>query len=1517
MAMISRIPSRRCSWMASERTRIRITWPTGSRGGRMAGFMRRMGARIGPRSANPAIPWKNTGVLTVEFGVGTRLAKFGNPYADGTTNPWGIDWDDYGQGFVCNCVNPHLFHVIQGAHYEPWRNRESSRYAYKRIETIADHLHFLGVDNVREKLGSHEELAAGGGHAHCGTMVYLGDNWPERYRNTVFMNNIHGRRINNDTLDRNGSGYSASHLPDVMISRDPWYMGVTLRYGPGGAVYASDWSDTGECHSTRNTRKETGRIYKISHGQVSRPNLDLAGMTDVRLAELHLHRNDWWVRHARRMLQERLAEGRDVTGARQRLHQIFAENPDETRKLRALWTLHALGGLDAPFLVAQTRHASEHVRAWSVKLLCEGKNPGPAAMSRFEEMAERDPSPVVRLQLASALQRLDPDQRWIIAEHLVQGAEDAADQNLPLMLWYAIEPLIDDDPAMFVRLAGFAKIPLITEHIARRVADSGNAEALEAAVKLAHLPSAIDGLLAGFEGRRQVAMPKSWPAAYAKLGSENERAVRLALIFDDPAALRDLRELAANADAKPDSRVRAIEALTRKKPPNLAPLLLDLIEDKATRRTAVRALANYDHPRTAEVLLGRRGDFDAQTWNDAMQTLASRKTWALALLDAVKPGEISAYTARQLANLGDPRITKRVSQIFGPIRSTPGDKAKLIARYRKQLSPAALARADLHAGREIFVKSCAACHKLFGEGGDLGPDITGAQRANLDYLLENIVDPSAAVASDFQMRVIETNDGRVLTGFISAETDAALTLRSVNETVALPRSEVKTQTVSPLSIMPEGLLQTLSTDGLRNLIAYLQSPRQIQANVEKIETDLLIVGATESGWAAAIQAARGGVNSIAIVHDGEWVGGQFTEQALACVDENKGVGKVGWGVDWHPMKRSFHRSGLFRELMDRIEAHNTEKYGSPMPGRPYHGPSTFRPAEAEAIFRAMLEPYVDSGQVRLIRKRYPVKADVSGTKLEGLWFAPAGSETPDLHVRAKLTIDASDWGEAVQVSGAGFEAGPDPPSRYGEPSAPEDFPANEMNPITWAMIVVESDGETPIPLPQNYDDRNFPRVSKLSLADLKNLVWDRKVPVGSIEHWPPAGKASPRQLSVFTVRRIVDGLTSKDGKTSILLNYMNGQDYPLERLPQRVVDALEADEPGASKKNIVVMTRRQRQIIFDDAKQHALGVLYHLQNYVHQRAKDKTNSFRRFTLSDEFGTPDSLPPKPYIRESLRLKAMYVMREQDGRNRDGETKTAAKERFAHVLYPDAVFAWQFHYDFHRTGRTYLKSEGESGPWIDFHKPNRHTKFLSDRAVFPLRSLIPEKMDGLLGAQGNVGFSSIVSAAIRLHDQRIAIGQAAGAAAVVSLRHKNQPRAIPYDAARLEEVREEFCGAKSEVPLLIWPFRDLPADHPAFVAINRLAARRILPHEPRNVDFQPDEAATAEWIAKFPKPFQLVTKRLVTRGEYCRLVWNLAQKSHPAPYPALRPDDADGDGIANNDDPLPFTRNEPIVFKIEQR
>jgi hypothetical protein len=686
----------------------------------------------------------------------------------------------------------------------------------------------------------------------------------------------------------------------------------------------------------------------------------------------------------------------------------------------------------------------------------------------------------------------------------------------------------------------------------------------------------------------------------------------------------------------------------------------------------------------------------------------------------------------------------------------------------------------------------------------------------------------------------------------------------------------------------------------------------LRAGITTTQADLLIVGGTESGWAAAIQAARQGVRSIALVHDGIWLGGQYTEQGLACVDENKGVGKVGWGPDWHPMKRSFHRFGLFKELMDRIEAFNTATYGSPMPGRPMHGPSTFRPAEAEAIFRELLQPHLDSGQVRLFLQQFPVAALKSGQRLTGLRFQSATDPDALLEVQAPLTVDASDWGDVVQLAGADFEVGPDPRSRYGEPSAQEDVslnPPNEMNPLTWTLIVEEAATEAVIPEPPHYDARRYYSGTPAFRKEAAKLAWDRKVRVGGIPPWPAQGREAARQSSILTMRRIVEGGSSRDGRSSALICYSNGQDYPLERLPHHVAEALERTEPGAASKNLVLMTRTQRQIVFEDAKAHTLGLLHHLQTGVHERARDTANSLRRYQLSREFGTPDHLPPKPYIREGLRLKALYMMREQDALNTDGG-RDKAREAFARSMYADGIFAWQFHYDFHDTGRTYLRGEDNTGPWMHHEKPGRGVHNLSDRSLVPLRSLVPVRLDGLIGAQGNLGFSSIVSSALRLHDQRVHVGQAAGALAALCLQRDLAPRAVPLDAGLLEEVRAGLCN-DSYPPMLLWPWRDLPADHPAFVAINRLSARRLLPMTRREVDFQPDATAEPAWRAEVLRLCAphldgpaVNADRTRSRGDFARAVWQAIADRAPAPFPRQAKDDADRDGVPDTDDPLPF-------------
>lgn len=379
-------------------------------------------------------------------------------FAHGTSNPWGIDFNDYGHPFVTVCVIPHMFHVIQGARYHRQSGKHFNPNTFDDIKTIADHVHWVGTRGPHA--GNFRSAVKGGGHAHAGAMIYLGGNsWPAEYRNSIFMNNINGARVNVDHLARKGSGYVATHGDDFLVMNDSWSQWLNFRYGPSGSVFAIDWYDKNQCHSPNPDvhDKTMGRIFKITHQNDQEVKADLSKLSSRELVDLQLHPNDWYVRHARVVLQERGPNKKVHKG----LRAILADNPDVTRKLRALWALHVTNGLSDENLLGLLDHESEYLRSWAIQLLAEDGTIPDAALSRFEDMARKDQSALVRLYLASALQRIDPARRWDIVAELSRRAEDKDDHNLPLMVWYATEPLVQLDMERTIDLALKSELPHI------------------------------------------------------------------------------------------------------------------------------------------------------------------------------------------------------------------------------------------------------------------------------------------------------------------------------------------------------------------------------------------------------------------------------------------------------------------------------------------------------------------------------------------------------------------------------------------------------------------------------------------------------------------------------------------------------------------------------------------------------------------------------------------------------------------------------------------------------------------------------------------------------------------------------------------------------------------------------------------------------------------------------------------------------------------------------------------------
>ncbi len=345
----------------------------------------------------------------------------------------------------------------------------------------------------------------------------------------------------------------------------------------------------------------------------------------------------------------------------------------------------------------------------------------------------------------------------------------------------------------------------------------------------------LRGLSEALKGRRQVGMPKGWPEVFTRLSASKDAEVRrlaqsLSATFGDATALAGLRRILADSAADLAARQNALATLVSSGDRELPPLLQKLVADSALRGPALRALAGYDDPQTPAVILAVFATLAAEEKRDALNTLASRAPYGKALMDAVaakkvKANDVPAEIVRQLRNLNDADLDKRIGDVWGIVRTTPADRAKLIADWQKKLAAPA-PPPDLALGRAVFAKTCQQCHTLYGVGGKVGPDITGANRPDLHYLLENILDPSAVIPNEYKATLIDLKSGRVLTGIIRGETPAAYTVVTANETLTVPRNEVDKLTPSNTSMMPDDLLQPLNETEVRALIAYLRHPSQ-------------------------------------------------------------------------------------------------------------------------------------------------------------------------------------------------------------------------------------------------------------------------------------------------------------------------------------------------------------------------------------------------------------------------------------------------------------------------------------------------------------------------------------------------------------------------------------------------------------------------------------------------------------------------------------------------------------------
>jgi putative membrane-bound dehydrogenase-like protein len=794
------------------------------------------------------------------------VRKIYEPYCHGTTNPWGMDWDENGEMFFINTVIGHFWHGIRGAFLKRMHGEPPYEHVYGLIDQHADHYHWdtgkSWTDSRNAEGNKHDEL--GGGHAHVGMMIYQGTNWPKEYRGKVFTLNLHGRRANVERIEKEGSGFVARHEPDMLKTGDPWFRGIEIQYGPDGGVYILDWSDIGECHENDGVHRNSGRIYKITYGDAVKPKeADLTKLNDAELFDLYKSDNEWLVRMARWELRERMFANPDREPPRFIVSGGTSEAPPVAEQLRRIWAQGFLETSKDKITTSATRDLTallsggvqlgegiygtailREVLSQCAKDIAPDVFPStPEGLEKLEKMMVAETNAQRRLHWSTVLGCAPDASKHAMAKGLLTHAEDATDHNLPLMYWFGIRDL---PPSDLVQLAKVCRIPLVTEFISRRVtedmeskpADLNSLLALSTEKKDDAFSTAIlRGLTTGFTGWRKAKKPGAWDGYSATLASIKEDTVQqqvrdLNVLFGDGRALDEVKRIVKDNNAAVNARVAALKTLIDAKDPELRSICESLLDVRTLNSVAARGLSAFDDPAIGQKLVKNYRKFYPAERPAVLDALVSRPSFAEALLNGLGNGQIeradvTAMQARQIRGFNNEVLTKKLAETWGEQRESSEDKKKLVADLKARLTKDALEKADVSAGRLVFTNVCAACHTLYGQGNHIGPDLTGSGRHDLSYLLDNIVDPSAMVAADYRMTVMTLKDGRILSGNVAAKTQRTVTLKMVGLETTVERTDIAKQEEFPMSLMPEGLLLVLNEQQQRDLIAYLQTYAQV------------------------------------------------------------------------------------------------------------------------------------------------------------------------------------------------------------------------------------------------------------------------------------------------------------------------------------------------------------------------------------------------------------------------------------------------------------------------------------------------------------------------------------------------------------------------------------------------------------------------------------------------------------------------------------------------------------------
>lgn len=761
-------------------------------------------------------------------------------FCEGGGNCWGLDFDARGNLFYSTNYGGYiLVHGVPGAYYTKSFAKHGglhNRFAYGYFEHAA-----------------HENFR--GGHVTVGGIVYQERAFPAEFRGKVIAGDLLGHAVYWHHVQPSGSTFTTAHAGQLLTSLDNWFAPTDVAVGPDGAIYVSDWCDGRTAHPDPDAPwdRSNGRVYRIAATGNGFPKAaDLAPVPESELVNVIIddsRQSQWHVRRARQELVRRLGDSELTVDSRSRLRDVARHSSDEQPALESLWTILSLGGFDEAlaFDLLDSPHAA--VRAWTVRALGDKRSLSEPMAHRLDELAETEPSLEVRVQLACAAQRFSAGQALPIINANINRDIDTSDQRMPLLWWWAVEKHSvsgrEEVLKRFVR-PSLWNSTLGRDHLLpkliRRYAAEGSTEGIASVVQL--LQAAPMGqrlalwsqILQGLEEResgssnvddiqfKQLALA-AWQASPADL-----TLLKLAMVLGDPSAMEAARREAFSTSGAASRRAALLDILAAVSAPGLIDDAVRVVQtdpNEEVQRAALRLLSRYDDPGVARALVQLHQLLKSSSLQSQMrEILLSRRSSAVEWLSAVDRGEIPATITpldqiRRVALLNDEKLSALVAKHWGKLKSTtPEEKLAEVRRLNNDLRAAP---GNAEAGELLFKQHCAACHQLFGQGTKLGPDLSSANRHDRDFLLVSLVDPSSVIRKEYVSVVIQTKDGRVLTGLPVSRAGAEITLLDAkSQPLTVATAEIERQIDSPISLMPDNLYRQLSPQQLRDLFAYLQ-----------------------------------------------------------------------------------------------------------------------------------------------------------------------------------------------------------------------------------------------------------------------------------------------------------------------------------------------------------------------------------------------------------------------------------------------------------------------------------------------------------------------------------------------------------------------------------------------------------------------------------------------------------------------------------------------------------------------